>query len=64
MDPMMMGNGDVLGDGVLGDPEQGASPEDSQLAGEQMIAEQEIKTKLVNEAYGEKPPPKRLIDKD
>jgi hypothetical protein len=64
MDPMMMGNGDVLGDGILGAPEEGGSPDDSQIAGEQMIAEQDIKDKLVNQAYGEKPPPKRLIDRD
>jgi hypothetical protein len=66
MDPMMMGNGDVLGDGVLGQPaEDGSgSPEDEALGQEQLIAESEIKENLVNKAYGEKPPTRRLIDRD
>lgn len=63
VDPMMMGDGDVLGDGVVGNPE-GTSPEDQQIASENLIAETQIRETLVAKAYGEVPPPKRTVDKD
>jgi hypothetical protein len=63
VDPMMMGNGDLLGDGVSG-PAQGATPQDDAAAQENLAAEEQIKQTLVTKAYAENPPAKRTVDKD
>lgn len=66
MDPMMMGDGDVLGDGVLGpaNPDGSQDPADQQITEMQLAAEQKIKETLINDAYGEQEPTRRLVDKD
>jgi hypothetical protein len=64
MDPMMMGNGDVLGDGELG-PQQPEQTPDQQMAAQQsMEQEAEIRNTLVTEAYGTTIPSRRTVDKD
>jgi len=65
MDPMMMGDGDVLGDGQLGpaDPKN-PSPQGEQAMMQNMEAEQEIRNTLVTEAYGTKVPQRATVDKD
>jgi hypothetical protein len=66
MDPMMMGDGDLLGDGELGpaSPDGSENPEDQMIQEQQMAAEAQIKQNLINEAYGDNPPTRRLVDKD
>ena len=64
MDPMMMGNGDVLGDGELG-PQQPEQTPDQQMAAQQsMEQEAEIRNTLVTEAYGTTIPARRTVDKE
>jgi hypothetical protein len=62
IDPMMMGNGDVLGDGQLGP--QGTDPEAGLVDQENLQAESGIRNTLVQEAFGNNPPPMRPVDKD
>jgi hypothetical protein len=62
VDPMMMGDGDVMGDGQLG-PQQ-ETPEEEQAAMENMEAEQQIRETLVNQAYGTQTPARSTVDKD
>ena len=61
VDPMMMGDGDVLGDGQLGP--QGKDPEAGAIAQQNLEAESEIRNTLVTEAYGTKVPSRRTPDK-
>jgi hypothetical protein len=61
IDPMMMGDGDTLGDGQLGP--QGSDPEAEEVAQESFAAEEEIRNTLVTEAYGTKLPMRR-VDKE
>jgi hypothetical protein len=64
MDPMMLGDGDVLGDGIAGPAAEGASPVDAQLDGLLGGSEQELRMRLVEAAYGTKLPSRRVVDKD
>jgi len=65
MDPMMMGDGDVMGDGQLGPKGQGVDPQgDAEIAQAELAAEQQIRQGLINDAYGEKIPPRSTVDKD
>jgi hypothetical protein len=65
MDPLMMGNGDVMGDGQLGPQGQGLAAEaDQQIAEQQLQAESDIRNTLVTQAYGTQIPPRRAVDKD
>jgi hypothetical protein len=65
VDPMMMGDGDMLGDGVLGSPDQPKDPaEDQQVAQLSAQAEDQIRNTLVTQAYSENPPSRRTVDKD
>jgi len=64
MDPMMMGNGDVLGDGILGDPQQNAANPEANTAPMEMQGEMDIRNKLVTDAYGTKLPSRSTIDRD
>jgi hypothetical protein len=65
MDPMMMGNGDVMGDGQLGPQGQGVDPkEDQAIAQEQLQAEDQIRQTLINEAYGTNIPARSTVDRD
>jgi hypothetical protein len=63
IDPMMMGDGDLLGDGQEGpvDPESGPDPESAM---QNMAAEAAIKEELLNEAYNSPLPMRSTIDKD
>jgi hypothetical protein len=65
MDPLMMGNGDVMGDGELGPQGQGVAAEaDQQVAEQQLAAENDIRNSLVTQAYGTQIPARRAVDKD
>jgi hypothetical protein len=64
MDPMMMGNGDVLGDGELGPQQPQQSPEEQMAAQQSMEQEAEIRNTLVTEAYGTTIPSRRTVDKE
>jgi hypothetical protein len=65
MDPMMMGNGDVMGDGQLGPQGQGVDPQaDAAIAQEQLQAEDQIRQTLINEAYGTNIPARSTVDRD
>ena len=64
MDPMMMGNGDVLGDGILGDPKEGATNPGLNANGLEQQGEAAIREKLVTDAYGTKLPSRRAVDRD
>jgi hypothetical protein len=65
MEPTMLGDGDTMGDGVLGpatpesvqDPTLNAGPIESQ-------GEAAIRERLVTDAYGTKIPQRRAVDKD
>lgn len=60
MDPMMMGNGDVLGDGAQGPP---TGQVDNEMLSE-MSGEAQLRTQLVTESYGTKIPQRRATDPD
>jgi hypothetical protein len=62
IDPMMMGNGVVMGDGQLGP--QGTDPQAGLVDQENLQAESDIRNTLVQEAFGNNPPPMRPVDKD
>jgi hypothetical protein len=65
MDPLMMGNGDVMGDGQLGPQGSGVAAEaDQAVAQEQLQGEDEIRNSLVAGAYGTQIPARRAVDKD
>jgi hypothetical protein len=65
MDPMMMGNGDVMGDGQLGAQNPaGVSPEDMMVQEQVLAAEASIKQTLIQEAYGAQTPARRTVDKE
>jgi len=65
MDPMMMGNGDVMGDGELGPQNPaGASPEDMMAQEQVLAAEASIKQTLIQDAYGAQTPARRTVDKE
>jgi hypothetical protein len=59
IDPMMMGDGDVLGDGQVG-PE-GQDPGAAQVEQENLMAEQQIRETLVTEAYGTRTPSRKAV---
>jgi hypothetical protein len=62
IDPMMMGDGDVMGDGQLGP--QGEDPNAPMIEEENLSAQSNIRQTLMQEAYGDNPPPMRPVDKD
>lgn len=62
IDPMMMGDGDTLGDGQLGP--QGEDPEAMAVEQENLNAQDQIRNALVTEAYGNTAPTQRPVDKD
>lgn len=64
MDPMMMGNGDVLGDGIEGPPEEGAKDPNANSNPEEMQAEGDLRERLVQQAYGANVPQRNTIDRD
>jgi hypothetical protein len=60
IDPMMMGDGDTLGDGQIGPQGSNEDPAAQQVAAENFNAEEEIRNTLVTEAYGTKVPTRRI----
>ena len=66
MQPMQLGDGDIMGDGVMGAPDP-ANPENlasQESLGIEAQAEAELRNKLVTEAYGTKIPQRRTVDKE
>ena len=65
MDPMMLGDGDVMGDGIIG-PANDQSAKDPNLNSTMMAdqAEAGLREKLVTEAYGTVVPQRRTVEKD
>ena len=65
MDPVMLGDGDVMGDGVLG-PQNAESVNDPNLnaTGMEQQGEAAIRNKLVTDAYGTKLASRRPVSKD
>jgi hypothetical protein len=63
LDPVMMGNGDILGDGALG-PQEPGSMGASQEGAQNLELEQNIRETLVNQAYGASTSPRRQVDRD
>jgi hypothetical protein len=65
MDPMQLGDGDVIGDGILGPPtDEAVKNPNSNSQGMEMQGEAEIRNKLVTDAYGTKLPQRRTVSKD
>ena len=62
IDPMLMGDGDVMGDGQLGP--QGTDPSAGAVEAENLAAQSQIRETLVTEAYGDEIPTKRPVDKE
>ena len=63
MDPAMLGNGDVMGDGQLGPQGQGvAADEDAAVAQAQLQAEDQIRQTLRSEAYGARAAVRNPVD--
>lgn len=63
LDPVMMGDGDVLGDGALG-PQEPGSMDASQEGAQNLELEQNIRETLVNQAYGGSTSPRRQVDRE
>jgi hypothetical protein len=66
MQPQQLGDGDILGDGMLG-PQDPANPQNAasqETKGAEVQGEADIRNKLVTEAYGTKIPQRRIIDKN
>lgn len=62
MDPMMMGDGDVLGDGQIGPQvDKGVDPAVQQ---QNLEAESAVRQTLLNDAFGTKLPSRRTVDKE
>jgi hypothetical protein len=59
LDPMMMGDGDTLGDGQIGPA--GEDPAAQQVVGENFNAQEQIRQSLLQEAYGNNPPTRREL---
>ena len=64
MDPMMLGDGDVLGDGQLGPQDPNNPQGNPQETIQREEVEGQIRETLMNEAFGDKPPARRTVDKD
>jgi len=62
VDPMMMGDGDVMGDGQLG-PQSPTGDADPQAMQQNLEAEAQIRQTLLNDAYGTRLPSRRTVDK-
>jgi hypothetical protein len=65
MDPTILGDGDMMGDGILG-PQTPESEKDpaTNSNGIEAQGESAIREKLVTDAYGTKLPSRRTVDKD
>ena len=63
VDPMMMGDGDVLGDGQVG-PANPKDPNAQESQAQNLDAEAQIRQNLVQEAYNTVAPTRSGVDKD
>jgi hypothetical protein len=63
MEPTMLGDGDVLGDGQLG-PQNPQDPNSQEAAAQNLDAEAQIRESLVSQAYGTQTPSRRTVDKE
>lgn len=63
MEPAMLGDGDVLGDGQLG-PQNPQDPNSQEAAAQNLDAEAQIRESLVSQAYGTQTPSRRTVDKE
>jgi hypothetical protein len=63
VDPMMMGDGDVLGDGQLG-PQNPKDPSQQEAQAQNLDTEAQIRQNLMQEAYNTVMPTRRGVDKD
>ena len=66
MQPMQLGDGDVMGDGMMGpqDADNPQNPASQETKGIEVQAEAELRNKLVTDAYGTKLPQRRTVDKE
>ena len=64
IDPMMMGDGDVLGDGIEGPPEEGAEDPELNSNMEEEQGESSMRETLVQQAYGANIPTREAIDRE
>jgi hypothetical protein len=66
MQPTQLGDGDVMGDGMQGpqDDQNPLNQESQETKSIAVQAEEEIRNKLVTEAYGTKIPQRRTVDRD
>jgi len=66
MQPMMLGDGDVMGDGILGPqtPENAEDPANTQSQAIEKQGEAKIRETLVTEAYGTRVPQRKSVDKE
>lgn len=64
MDPMMLGDGDILGDGIAGDPKANANNPEANSQATEAEGEAAIRNALVTEAYAPKLASRRTVDKD
>ena len=62
IDPMVMGDGDVLGDGIQGDPEEAAEDPELNSNAEEAQGEASMRETLVQQAYGANIPTRDPID--
>jgi hypothetical protein len=64
IDPMMMGDGDVLGDGIEGPPKEGEDNPELNANPEEEQGEASMRETLVQQAYGANIPQRESIDTD
>jgi hypothetical protein len=64
IDPMMMGDGDVLGDGQTGPQQKSPNAANEQGMETNLAAEQQIRQNLIQEAYNTIPSTRRVVDQD
>jgi hypothetical protein len=64
IDPMMMGDGDVMGDGIEGPPEEGADNPELNSNMEEEQGEASMRETLVQQAYGANIPTRDPIDRE
>ena len=66
MQPMQLGDGDVMGDGMMGpqDPDNPQNAASQETKGIEVQAEADLRNKLVTDAYGTKIPQRRTVDKE
>jgi hypothetical protein len=64
VDPMMMGDGSVLGDGIVGNQEANAEDPGLNTNAIEQQGEAQIKQALIDNAYGGNTSPRRNVDKE